>query len=739
MRIIRPQQLVVLKNCYQIGYESHMGISVVAGCYLSKPEHLVTEPQIWQAWKSAPLSLQMLDSAEPKPFAEFLLAGHAGIGEEVTSLYPEVDVGAINRRWCIEGEGSKTGLGIKPFLRIPMDHTQSWGGKGCKENPLGRGYDDDRKPTVMAIGADGAATVRSPLAAPTPVPYGFQLRKAHLDAVASGMTDPKYLETFFPGLPPNINRRYFQMAPPEQWLKKAEWPDNVPFRLTGFRPQDAVISGVFPSVRARAFIWNKNAQSPSELTLQRKTLWLLPDNDIGLMVFTGSLPLTHLFDEPVETLLVGMDHADELRSPEYYQQIYKKRSVTDAPTFEFLKDTELMPTGMPLNVIRDLADHPDSLRYNATAMPEIDVESFYQDIQKAIEAQERQEAEGQDTLRNLKIPSSDSDELATQWLASGEETATNILFSASALSGMRLDNKHFRHCTFNNSHFDNATLNNCTFEHCQFIQGNFADSCWNTVSFTGCLFSQTEWQKAHFNHCKWGKITFEHVRFQQSHFIGNSFDNCLINNSDFGLGQFEHSTLQSCFLSESQCQQTVFNQSNILSCVFDECDVSRARFTESTIEKTSIITSQWASVRFSHCYFNSVTTGLNTDLSDTHFEHCSMNKMGFLSANLHSSTFSYCSMLESCCDKANLSQATLIACDMAAVRLKDAQLTHSHWQSTSLQQSLLYNADLRDASFLRCNLAGANLAMINQNLTTCFEHCLTEKTHWIPRRYHASA
>lgn len=69
MRIIRPQQLVVLKSSYQIGHESHMGISVVAGCYLSKPEHMVTESQIWQAWKAAPLSFRMLDSAEPKPFA----------------------------------------------------------------------------------------------------------------------------------------------------------------------------------------------------------------------------------------------------------------------------------------------------------------------------------------------------------------------------------------------------------------------------------------------------------------------------------------------------------------------------------------------------------------------------------------------------------------------------------------------------------------------------------------------
>lgn len=529
------------------------------------------------------------------------------------------------------------------------------------------------------------------------------------------------------------------MAPTDQWLKKTAWPDHVPFKLTGFHPHNEVISGVFPSIRARAFIWDNAAQAPSELTLERKTLWLLPDDDIGLMVFTGCIPLTHLFDEPVETLLVGMDHANDLRSLAYYQQVYQKRSITDAPTFEFLKDTELMPVGMPLNVIRDLADHPDSLRYSGGAMSEKDAESFYQDIEKAIESQERQKTQEQATFRDLNIPPASPDELGTQWLASGEDTATNISFSGTSFSGARLDNKQFRFCIFNDGLFNKDTLSNCTFENCQFIQSNFDHSHWESVSFTGCLFNQTTAQESHFIHCKWEKVTFEKAVFEQPHFTNCFFDNGMINKSKLNSGKIEYCTFHSCFFTETECQQALFNQASILSCIFETCDLSHARLTESTLEKTSIISSLWASLRFIYCYFNSVTTGLDTHFPDTYFEHCSMNKMGFLSANLHSSTFVYCSMLESCCDKADFSQATLIACDMAAVRLKDAKLAHSHWQSSSVQQGLFYNADLRDANFVRCNLAGANLAMTTQNLTTTFENCLMEKTHWIPRRYKASA
>lgn len=104
MRIIRPQQLVVIKGGYQIGADSRLGISVVAGCYLSRPEHFVNEAEIWEAWKRAPLSLPVLDVAEPKPFAEYLIAGHAGVGQPVKTLDVSADIGGLKRRWRVEGE-----------------------------------------------------------------------------------------------------------------------------------------------------------------------------------------------------------------------------------------------------------------------------------------------------------------------------------------------------------------------------------------------------------------------------------------------------------------------------------------------------------------------------------------------------------------------------------------------------------------------------------------------------------
>jgi hypothetical protein len=367
MRIIRPQQLVVIKGGYQIGADSRLGISVVAGCYLSRPEHFVNEAEIWEAWKRAPLSLPVLDVAEPKPFAEYLIAGHAGVGQPVKTLDVSADIGGLKRRWRVEGEGRRGAMGAEPFLSVPLDHTSAWGGKDSKENPVGRGCNDGLRPLLMTLSAEGSAQERSPLAAPAPVPHEFSLRKAHIDKVAGQIASKAYLEKAFPGLPADIDRRYYQMAPPAQWLPEAAWPDRVPFELQGVGAQSQAIRGELPAVRGRAFIRRHDSEGLEEIELQRKTLWFLPDSDMALIIFTGNAPLTHLLDESIESLMLALDRCDAPRPFDYFRQVHHKRSDDEASPFEFLFDPDLMPAEMGLNVIQAASDHPSDLRYDCLA------------------------------------------------------------------------------------------------------------------------------------------------------------------------------------------------------------------------------------------------------------------------------------------------------------------------------------------------------------------------------------
>ncbi|EPH2851448.1 TPA: DUF2169 domain-containing protein [Serratia marcescens] len=731
MRIIRPQQLVVIKGGYQIGADSRLGISVVAGCYLSRPEHFVNEAEIWEAWKRAPLSLPVLDVAEPKPFAEYLIAGHAGVGQPVKTLDVSADIGGLKRRWRVEGEGRRGAMGAEPFLSVPLDHTSAWGGKDSKENPVGRGCNDGLRPLLMTLSAEGSAQERSPLAAPAPVPHEFALRKAHIDKVAGQIASKAYLEKAFPGLPADIDRRYYQMAPPAQWLPEAAWPDRVPFELQGVGAQSQAIRGELPAVRGRAFIRRHDSEGLEEIELQRKTLWFLPDSDMALIIFTGNAPLTHLLDESIESLMLALDRCDAPRPFDYFRQVHHKRSDDDASPFEFLFDPDLMPAEMGLNVIQAASDHPSDLRYDPSPMSLGDSAVFYQRIREAIALHQQQTAAEPAPVTLPDLPDLPA------------EDGNDAFFPASAtvegktFTGLRspaLSDKHFLQCRFERCDFSQAVLENCTFENCVFDAVNLTQAALRRIRMVSCtlqkpLMAESVWQEAVLE-----KVTLEEPQGQGMRAESVRLDYCVFERGDFTASRFERGAIGNGMFNGSTLIRTQFLQGELDACVFNRCLVEGAVALDMALTKNSFLGGNWRGVRFERCRIESMTAGMQVNFSHGVFSDCCFTKVGLKAARMERCQLQYSVFTECNFDEADLTACAIVGCDMAGVRFKDSVLTHARWQNSSAQQAMFYNADLRDAGFEQCNLAAANLAMTWQDAGTRFSGCLLERACWVPRR-----
>lgn len=731
MRIIRPQQLVVIKGGYQIGADSRLGISVVAGCYLSRPEHFVNEAEIWEAWKRAPLSLPVLDVAEPKPFAEYLIAGHAGVGQPVKTLDVSADIGGLKRRWRVEGEGRRGAMGAEPFLSVPLDHTSAWGGKDSKENPVGRGCNDGLRPLLMTLSAEGSAQERSPLAAPAPVPHEFALRKAHIDKVAGQIASKAYLEKAFPGLPADIDRRYYQMAPPAQWLPEAAWPDRVPFELQGVGAQSQAIRGELPAVRGRAFIRRHDSEGLEEIELQRKTLWFLPDSDMALIIFTGNAPLTHLLDESIESLMLALDRCDAPRPFDYFRQVHHKRSDDDASPFEFLFDPDLMPAEMGLNVIQAASDHPSDLRYDPSPMSLGDSAVFYQRIREAIALHQQQTAAEPAPVTLPDLPDLPA------------EDGNDAFFPASAtvegktFTGLRspaLSDKHFLQCRFERCDFSQAVLENCTSENCVFDAVNLTQAALRRIRMVSCtlqkpLMAESVWQEAVLE-----KVTLEEPQGQGMRAESVRLDYCVFERGDFTASRFERGAIGNGMFNGSTLIRTQFLQGELDACVFNRCLVEGAVALDMALTKNSFLGGNWRGVRFERCRIESMTAGMQVNFSHGVFSDCCFTKVGLKAARMERCQLQYSVFTECNFDEADLTACAIVGCDMAGVRFKDSVLTHARWQNSSAQQAMFYNADLRDAGFEQCNLAAANLAMTWQDAGTRFSGCLLERACWVPRR-----
>ncbi|MBH2618769.1 DUF2169 domain-containing protein, partial [Serratia ureilytica] len=609
--------------------DSRLGISAVAGCYLSRPEHFVNEAEIWEAWKRAPLSLPVLDVAEPKPFAEYLIAGHAGVGQPVKTLDVSADIGGLKRRWRVEGEGRRGAMGAEPFLSVPLDHTSAWGGKDSKENPVGRGCNDGLRPLLMTLSAEGSAQERSPLAAPAPVPHEFSLRKAHIDKVAGQIAGKAYLEKAFPGLPADIDRRYYQMAPPAQWLPEAAWPDRVPFELQGVGAQSQAIRGELPAVRGRAFIRRHDSEGLEEIELQRKTLWFLPDSDMALIIFTGNAPLTHLLDESIESLMLALDRCDAPRPFDYFRQVHHKRSDDGASPFEFLFDPDLMPAEMGLNVIQAVSDHPSDLRYDPSPTSLGDSAVFYQRIREAIALHQQQTTAEPATVTLPDLPDLPA------------EDGNDAFFPASAtvegktFTGLRspaLSDKHFLQCRFERCDFSQAVLENCTFENCVFDAVNLTQAALRRIRMVSCtlqkpLMAQSVWQEAVLE-----KVTLEEPQGQGMRAEGVKLDYCVFERGDFTASRFERGVIGNGMFNGSTLIRAQFLQGELDACVFNRCLAEGAVALDMTLTKNSFLGGNWRGVRFERCRVESLTAGMQANFSHAVFSDSCFTKVGLKAA-----------------------------------------------------------------------------------------------------------
>lgn len=716
MRIIKPQQLIVLKSGYQIGQESFLGISVVAGCYLSRPDQFATEAKIWHAWSRAPHMMSVLDCAEPKPHAEYLLAGWVLRDPPATHAEVSIAVGRLRKSWHIVGDREAGRLSPEPFTRMPLDHPQGWCGENGRLNPAG-------KPLANIEIAGEPLTCK--LGAATPVPHHFPERDIYLQPVRAEMNDAAYRDTVFPGLPENIDPRYFQMAAAEQWLNAPEWPDDVALTLTGFN-NDSEVNCTLPAVRA--VVLARNGDKPVEpVRLERKTLWLLPDSDLALIIFTGRLPLDDALDESVSLIMAGLDAVQAPRTAQYYAGIVTRRTATDAPPLSFLYDPELMPEGAALDVIASAEQHPDSAEAPHGPQDPAIARDFYQQIQQLIAADHaRPEPLSARDFTDCHLPGTpDALSLLRQHSLLEDKT-----FSALTLS--QLHGKTFRRCRFSQVSFLAATLQQCRFEHCSFDQ-----CCWQGsrlegvqfehVTLTACDLRSAHWQQVsaqYFNaeRCLLGEIRCDNCQWTHCQFV----------KCDLAQSRWHDNHWRGVSLDESQLPAAQLLHSTLTQCLFNQCDAAQLQMTRVTATATSLLGGNWQKSAFSECQLVSLTAALESDFTGVHFSHCWLQKMGFKGGILPEALLEHCVVEEGNFDRCRLTGSRFLRCDMAGSRWKDARLENTYWLDSSLQQGQFYRANLCAAHFRDCNLIGASLARTRCDRATQFSDCLLEGATRLP-------
>jgi uncharacterized protein YjbI with pentapeptide repeats len=372
MRIIKPLQLSLVTRPFEYKSRAYLGFSIISGVPLGKDLEMLQETELWQRVLPQLGEDAILDAGIPKRRGEFLVMGNAHApGEPVESMRIRVDVGECTKVLNIFGDRYFDGDRIsrpKPFEVMPIDWRFSFGGEGFDRNPLGKGMhklDDGPHagcwPLPNIENPDQPVGLRGQRPDPAglgPLDLSWPQRRR-----LAGTYDDAWLKSRFPGFPDDIRWEHFNMACPDQWRDEC-WTGGERFRIEGMHADHPVLEGEIPRLVTRCFYKLRHDQALHEARTVLSTLWFMPEAELLVLIYQGSIGVNEYDAHDIESLLLGAEFPEQTRTVDHYQTIMSRRTDPGDNMLDLVRDEPLMPTGLARSVIADalgqLADEDDS-------------------------------------------------------------------------------------------------------------------------------------------------------------------------------------------------------------------------------------------------------------------------------------------------------------------------------------------------------------------------------------------
>lgn len=354
MKVVKPVKVPVLTRVVELARQPHFHAAVMVGFPLASPRALLDELAFWKLVQGALGENGVVDEGTAKGHAELLVAGsfHAPGGQPVGHGYARAKLGSIDKRVAVLGDrywqkGVPTAP--EPFVEMPIDWAHAFGGANFPKNPHGKGFEpidrDGRKVYPLPNVEHYGALVRSQADRPDPAGFGafdlaFPQRRAR-----GGTYDQAWLEKHYPGMPPDAEASFFNLAAEDQWQKDHYFRGDEEFFVENMNAAAARIDGRLPGLAPRAFVTLRGAEGEAfvEVPLRCDTVWLLPSAGAGIVGFHGTLPIAEDDAADIVHLVVACEEMGGPRPIEHYHKALVQRLDKDEGAIASLSDSDLMP------------------------------------------------------------------------------------------------------------------------------------------------------------------------------------------------------------------------------------------------------------------------------------------------------------------------------------------------------------------------------------------------------------
>lgn len=770
MKLIKPNRIAFLQRTYGLA-DLYRYVTTPILFFDLKTSKILPENIQWKKVSEA-LGQEALDQALPKTTSEFLVAGHAYAKEENTKeMSISIRLGEINKSINIYGERRWQRNIIRqwqptdtePFSKVPLLYEYSYGGENVKTNPVGTGFDEKE---VLPAVEDTDKMIRKPKQKSLPVgtmplPIMWPQRAKY-----HGNYKGDWFDKYFPALPPDTDLRLFNTAPEDQQFSSFLNGDER-YYLWGITADQQEISGQLPNIKARSFITYNG--SFKEVPLVLDTVWFIPDQHIGALIFRGQVEVSNAEADEVSQVMLSYENLMDIpKTLSHYQSVLKLRTDPKTAAAHMMNEAQLTPErteqeilerkgkleAQQQQVIADLKEQQklslDNLSENVNSSqleipePELspfdslldeDVKNGDIDLSKVLDQVDLQleelQKDSDKKLAELERDEGANTQVALTEIVSVEQAIDNFdcekvqpengeLFknmSKKEIRNFQLQQKKIQQMAISKDDVVNLDEGVATglreLVLLQIAEGrNMSAKDITGVDLSGLVFDQID-----FSH---SVLSFGDL--SNSKFINCRFEEAMFNNADLTHCIFENCNMQQCDLSgikgsNPQFMQCDLSLSHWRGCVVDllylsDCELKQSQFFESQLKKSRFSQSKLLQCTFSNC-----------DLIDCDFEQCNIIQTIFNESILDVTRW-YGSQLERC---------VMQLCPARLVSFVEAKLRKVIFSvGTNLTRVNFYQSELSETSFrtLSAQALIANKTMFNKCdfseadlAVSCFNDC----------------
>ncbi len=768
MQVTKPLQLGL--STRPIEYKKRFGLCISAVLHVPFDQGengaLWGEQSMWN-FLAQEMAVPLIDEGVSKLTPEFLVHGHAFAPAAQTSACA-VKASLAGKEKTILAFGprywdGKTISTPQAFEEMPISWEHAYGGVNHLANPVGKG----KTPMDGVHWLPNLELPQDRLIRPDQViqPAGFgQLDVMHPQRVQyRGTYDGRYLQEHSPGFVPDMDWRYFNLAPQDQWLDRPLVGDER-YTLDHLHPTRPHIEGQLPNLRARIFAQYGGSNAKlREVPMRLTTVWFYPHAERYILLFHGLAEVSTDDGSDVQGLLGAVERLGEVKPDTHYIHVLELRADAKMGAVHSLRDSDLLPKGL------STADPDFDAAKKPFSMDGLQSEAQYQRAQVDVAlAREQARSMGKDPdALGIKMPPRDKppegDGLAEyiekqikeserqQWLALDDTLAqveaamdfagkNNLDLSALQHSGppvysaethLKEIQANFGQSAVNEKLIYPKLIQKEDVERLGYLQSAHMQPpvprmqvdeaaslrremlvasskgmrYFSGIDLTGADLSELDLRGFNFSGA-W----LENVNFTKSNISGADFSYAVLAHANMTEVVAMNTNFTGANLGRAQLQRAILERADLTSSIMMYCALGQTQLRFAKLKNAMILDTTWGIADWSgadlsgQIFYKLDLKGLclaEADVSSCNFIDCDLTGLDFRGANLSATTFITCKLDRAQCQSANAKGVVLVKeCSLLEADLSQAQFNNCNFGAS----------DMTGVRMVKTNLDGANLS-----------------------------